>query len=166
MPMMINPFWFGSGGGGGDIPGPFNGALVKLAANYVSPTNHYALGAQQIPFDEEIFDDGGWHDNSTNNFRLTVPSGVSYVVVSCTVRTLDSITGLVTSYVTIRKNGGETFIGVVSQETNLDVLRSHAVTGAIPVTAGDYFEVWLDYPNDSSVTIDADGTWFQIEAIP
>src|SRR5687767_11840600 len=49
----------------------FSGALVKKSIDQT--TADYSTSTA-VAFDEEEYDIGGYHDNSTNNTRLTVPA--------------------------------------------------------------------------------------------
>jgi hypothetical protein len=60
-----------------------------------------------ITFDSENFDSNTYHDNSTNNTRLTVPAGkAGYYSVNGSLTFAGNTTGL--RIVLLRKNGGET----------------------------------------------------------
>lgn len=133
-------------------------AADQTAANYTSFT--------AIPFDSEAFDDGSWHDNSTNNTRLTVPSGVTRVIVSANITVTDT-TGETVSYAEIRKNGSATFIAGQNHRcgtTQTDRLLS-LTTGVIGVTAGDYFELFYLETVDNSITIVKTSTNFSAFAV-
>jgi hypothetical protein len=54
----------------------FNGALVKKVANQTT-ANYTTLTA--VAWDTEVYDTNSWHDNATNNTRVTVPSSVNKV---------------------------------------------------------------------------------------
>jgi hypothetical protein len=141
-----------------------SGALVKKSvdqttANYTTETT--------LTFDAETYDVGGWHDNSTNNTRLTVPSGVDYVILTGVV-VVTSITNGNGVLITIRKNGNEVFDDVrVAARTRVALTGTglYVVSPAIPVVAGDYFEMLLHISTDTSVTIDSTRTSFSVRAI-
>jgi len=146
---------------------PFQGAHVGLAADN---TGFNAVdggsGFQVIPFDAEEYDIGGWHDNSTNNSRLTVPNGVTKVVISASLWVTSITTGL-WSQLVIRKNGSQEWIGNASQGSGVAAIIHllNATTGSVSVIPGDYFEVFWVNQTDASVTIDAAKTSFSIQAI-
>ena len=65
--------------GGG---GAFRGCrLYRASAQSVTTGS-----AQTLTWDTESFDTDTFHDNSTNNSRITIPSGVSKVVVTANIR--------------------------------------------------------------------------------
>jgi hypothetical protein len=67
-------------GGGSGTPVAV-GARVKRASGTVALTTTYAA----IAFTDEDYDTDGFHDNSTNNTRLTVPTGKAgkYHITAC-----------------------------------------------------------------------------------
>jgi hypothetical protein len=68
------------GGGGGGAP-TFHGARALIASQSIPNFTPTRLAA-----DTEDFDTDGYHDNVTNNGRLTVPSGLAgYYLVTCMV---------------------------------------------------------------------------------
>jgi len=142
---------------------PFSGALVKKAADQT--TANYSAGAV-IAWDSEIRDEGGWHDNVTNNSRLTIPSGSGITHVRCH---LNMRVGLVLVgtriYTRIDLDGA---VGNYSTEHSVSYIGSADTeftfsTPEIPVTAGtSYFNVSM-VATDSSITVKS-GSTFAIEA--
>lgn len=113
-----------------------------------------ASSGYAIPFDAETRDEGGWHDNVTNNTRFSVPSGVSEIDMFCHVQV-----GLQTpnEYTSVfARLNGTTFIAggyIDTSDTGGDVQVS--VPG-YPVTGGtDYIEFVLFTETDTSVTINS-----------
>jgi hypothetical protein len=141
----------------------FKGALVKKAADQTA-ANYTALTA--IAWDSEAYDTDGFHDNATNNTRLTVPAGVGYVRLSGSVA-ISSITTGVYVITTLTKNGSEDFAGHGGQ-TEQSGLSDRTVSFQSPVlavSAGDYFEFKIVLQTDTSVTINAARSWFAMEVI-
>jgi hypothetical protein len=64
----------GTGGGGGSL----SGALVNATTNLSVVNNTLTI----IDWNQEIFDTDGFHDNSTNPSRLTIPADVSRVQIT------------------------------------------------------------------------------------
>jgi hypothetical protein len=144
--------------------GTFSGAVVKksvdqTAANYTTAT--------AIAFDAEEYDTDGYHDNASNNTRLTVPSGVSYVRLHAIV----SVTGLSAgefAFLEIYKGG----LAMTPQVTAIYMTGSSLTapsvmifTPVLAVSAGNYFEVRLQVATDTSITITALETFFSIEKV-
>jgi hypothetical protein len=143
----------------------FKGARVRKSADETAA--NYTAGVA-ITWDAEIFDTDAWHDNATNNTRLTVPSGkgINYVELVAAVR-VDLLTADLFVNLFIRKNGDANLVHasktVESGNTNGRVI---AVTGPVDVVAGDYFEAILTIETDTSVTIPNHvGTHFSIKEV-
>lgn len=128
-------------------------------------TQNYT-GGGSLPFNSEWFDVGGWHDNASNNDRLTVPSGVSYVIVNASV-SLANLTANMHATLTItRYNSSNAATG--SWHNSVEGFFQPYITcsvGPISVSAGDYFKAHLTIETDTSITIDA-GSNFSIYALP
>lgn len=150
----------------GTSPGPsgykVRGAMARkvadqTAANYSTPAF--------VAWDAEAYDTNAIHDNSTNNTRFTVPAGVTFVEIGCTLA-LDGL-GSGSSYTLLAfKNGGAAYDGFTgTSDTTTIVSDPHinVASGPIPVAAGDYFE-WRLYCDDSSITIVASrsNAWLEI----
>ena len=122
-------------------------SLVKAAAQSL-PNNTITACA----FDTENFDDGGWHDNATNNSRVTVDftgririNGECYFnpAAACVTRLY------------IYKNGSQVGTNISEQvltgSTNITMQIDHEVT----CTSGDYFELRAFQNSGSAVNITA-----------
>lgn len=133
----------------------FQGALVtKSAVQNIT-------GAATATWNTETYDYGGWHDNVTNNSRLTVPTGVSRVRVTAVLRRASATDQI---FARIAKNG-----------TNIDALGAggadtdtagadtvNLVSAVLEVVPGDYFEIEVTM----GVTADlAAESWFAIDNV-
>ena len=101
------------------------------------------------------------NDFTSTNSRLTVPAGVSRVVVKASAET-SSVTSQ--TALKIYMNGGDI------ESTNIDIDSTggdyvFATTPVIEVTQGDYFEAFLFSQNSRSVLADDRFTWFEIQVI-
>jgi hypothetical protein len=96
----------------------------------------------QIPWDSEAFDTNAFHDNSTNNARLTVPSGQGgYYTVYFAMQWASSAT-VARRIVAIYKNGNSstgTFIN--NFETSSINFPSCAMSFTINLAAADWLEI-------------------------
>lgn len=137
-----------------------NGCRATLSTdltgvNYTTPT--------AVPWDAESFDVGGWHDTVTNNTRLTVPSGVNYVIITGAVSAQAIVSGDSTQ-INIYKNGSVYLSG-----EGQDLTTAHgeiAMLGPVAVSPGDYFECYFAVDKDTSITIlSTAGTSFCIYAV-
>lgn len=139
-------------------PNAFSGALVKSVANQSLTTSTDTI----LIFGGETYDTDDYHDNSTNNSRLTVPSGVSRVRLTAAFRDTTSVTGQF--IIRILKNGGS-FPGQPIQES--DTAGGDAASIASPVVsvvAGDYFEVQVFVVGTRTIEPD-DAVYFSIEKV-
>lgn len=130
-----------------------HGAMVRKSVDQTAA--NYSAGAN-IAWDQEVYDTGSFHDNVTNNTRLTTPAGANYVQVGCNLR-LVNVTAASTITIIITKSGATTFDGAASYVDTNGVTnpRYTIASGPIPVTGGtDYFEVSLTC-TDASIDITA-----------
>lgn len=140
----------------------FSGALVKKSvdqtgANYTSST--------PIAWDAEEYDVGSWHDNASENTRLTVPAGVHHVRVSGRV-SLANVTADMWCVLSMLKNGaGFVGGGGFGTEFGTTTPRLQAFSAVVAVTAGDYFELALQNETDTSIDMTAASSWFAIEKV-
>ncbi len=139
------------------------GALVRKAADETAVN---MTAGTIISWDTEAYDTDGFHDNSTNNHRLTVPSGATKVRLTAGLR-LASFTADLWAFVTIIKNSGASFDGQPRQsvETGLTSANVNLLSPVIVVTPGDYFEVQVTVETDTTVDVTAATSWFAIEVI-
>jgi hypothetical protein len=154
----------GGVGGGGDPGGvfgrvmlPFQGALAvktatqAIAASVTTPISYDAVGYDTMGF---------WSAGTPT--RLTVPAGITRVIVSASTR----FTGGTGSYqTTITRNGVEVN-GIPSQSMSSGFSTAHIniSTAVLSVTAGDWFEV-LAFTS-AARTIDSGArTWMAIAVV-
>lgn len=132
-------------------------AADQTAANYTASAN--------VAWDQEVYDDGTWHDNATNNSRLTVPTGITRVRVGARIA-LANVTASVRILMSILKNGSGVFDGAVAHEgSSPGTSPSFALaSGPIPCVATDYFEINLFVATDTSIDVTATASNFWIEA--
>lgn len=148
-----------SAGGGS---GAHAGALVTMSSDQsISNDDNTSLN-----WASESYDTDGYHDNSTNNSRLTVPIGVSKVIVSGQVRWDSNGSG--TREILLEKNGSASFDGRpfehIEAQTNLTM--QSFVSPVLAVTPGDYFEMVAWQNSGASRDIESHvATWFSIQAI-
>lgn len=139
------------------------GALVKKSADQ---TGANYSGGVVVGWNAEIYDTDSIHDNATNNSRLTVPSGVSYVRVLGQAY-LNNVASNSATYVYLKKNGSQAFDGSVTatryQATLVEIAQGIS-SPILAVTAGDYFEMFVSCA-DTSIDILAAYSWFAMEII-
>lgn len=146
-------------------------AQRSLLRNFGMAKRSAALAAQDwtaggiISWDAEILDAGGWHDNSTNPSRMTVPSGVSVAELGCTIA-LTNVTASVQVAVTILKGGSATWDGRPSLSVAVPLTnpRISLSSGPLAVTPGEYFEVQVTVQTDTSVDLVVNSSCFWAKA--
>ncbi|MEE8606718.1 MAG: hypothetical protein V3S55_03860 [Nitrospiraceae bacterium] len=152
----------GGGEAGPSVGFPVKRALVKKIADATG--QNFSAGVPSISFDEEVIDTDGFHDNSTNNDRLTVPADITKVIVRGQVG-LSLVASSTQSVLSIQKNGAnmDPKVEMRMEQVNTDP-NEQIVSYIINVVEGDYFTLHLNIPTDSSVTVSENRTWFSIES--
>jgi hypothetical protein len=110
-----------------------------------------------IAFTTEEFDTNGFHDNTTNNTRLTIPSGYAgkYIISGW----LNNPLGTPGSYQLLRlyKNGAQYTTGGVREgeyfRSNIGTNFTNAFAQTITASVGDYFELQYQQNNTETVNI-------------
>jgi hypothetical protein len=138
----------------------FHGALVRKAA-ILTGANYSSATA--VAWDQEVYDIDDWHDNTTNNSRLTVPASLNgqYGRFTACIATQNQATQAVSRMI-IRKNGSAIPIGLPdAYRNNRDNFAGytnngswfHCSSGPVLLTTGDYYEVFATLGADASVDI-------------
>jgi len=121
----------------------FSGVSVKSSA-LQSISNATATA---VTFNQENFDTDSFHDNATNNTRITIPTGKGgYYLIngSCTLDT-SATTG--NHYLYVRKNGTGNALAGSLQAVNRPAIG--VVNFVANLAAGDYIELMV-YQNTGS----------------
>jgi hypothetical protein len=146
-----------------DGPGVvFSGALVKLTADESMPNGTHT----DIPWDAEVYDVGDWWSNA-NPTRLTVPTGVTRVIVSTNVIWAINDTG--ERWLGLFKNAA---LGLFFGQGSLRHLATNGselnVTSAVvEVVAGDFFVANVRQTSGGNLNVLAqEASWFAIRANP
>lgn len=130
----------GYGGGGG---GPLKAARVYRTVNLVT----VAATLTVIPWDAESFDTAGFHDNVTNNNRLTIPAGVSYAQATAAVQRDVNPTAQFSITIRHKNSAGVQQAQWGQNQDSSGYDGASVTTGPVAVAAGDFFEV--DYYVDA-----------------
>lgn len=147
-----------------DVNTASRGALATKAANETGA--NYSAGVM-VPWTAEEYDTDDIHDNSSNNTRLTVPSGVTKVRLSYSL-VLSSHTSGKFARALVAKNGSATHIpGGAPQSVELTASAPwiSGTTAVLEVADGNYFECYLLVETDTSIGVDKDGSFFAMEII-
>ena len=135
----------------------FVGASVtKSAAQSISNNTTTVL-----TWDGEQFDTNTFHDNSTNNSRMTIPSGkAGKYAVNSTIRWVGSSSGR--RKIFIYKNGSEAL--VVESGASIDATSSQ-IYFVLNLAVSDYVEIYVNQTSGGSLNVyeTALGTYFQLD---
>jgi hypothetical protein len=119
----------------------------------------YSLPSGPIQWNAEVYDDG-WHDNSTDPEKLTVPSGVSLARPSASSRW-----NAAAAVMTLRLNGADYNGSGRFQATATAITRYLPIVGAIiAVSPGDYFTAQISQGGTDGVASDP-ASWFAVEPL-
>lgn len=140
----------------------FSGAIVSMAAAQSIPDSTNTV----LDFDTEIYDLGGWHESVTNPSRLTVPAGVTKIIIETWVKYTANATGR--RLLNYLKNGVAA-AGDGMNSFNFDAASSGVTTlsstfAPIDVVEGDYFEV-NTFQNSGGALDVSEDSFFSIRAV-
>ena len=106
--------------------------------------------ATAIAFQTESFDSDAFHDNTTNNSRLTIPSGkTGYYQISALVRWQNDATTNTVRQLRTYKNGSQTNVYTIPWVQNDDAYQVY--TDLLYLTAADYIQLFV-WHNDGAAT--------------
>ena len=140
----------------------FNGALLQLGADQNVPNGV----ATELNFTEEIYDDGGWHDDVTPGGSFIVPAGVSRAKFCASVVWYTNGSGW--RHLVLHKNGSRFQGGMFYDFTatvGYDFTGTHC-SAWVPVVEGDEYSIVVN--QNSGVTLPVleaptGETWFSVE---
>ena len=155
-------------GDGGTVIGPLVdtstgigdvGAKTQHSGNQTITTSTNTI----LNWDAEVYDTSGFHDDVTNNTRLTVPANGKYLI-GCTLTWASNSTG--DRVLALRKNGTDLLVGDArpASSSNLSV---QDVTIMEDLASGDYIEVRAFQSSGGDLVADTDEvfTWFWIQRV-
>ena len=133
--------------------GGFVGAQLTKTAQSVATGDYYA-----VTWDTEAFDTDAFHDNSTNNSRVTIPSGKGgYYRFSGIMTFASNSTG--SRLVRVHKNGSNIvwvgWLAGLAGGNETGVVFCHTLNA----TAGDYFELFVKQESGGSLNVTASASW-------
>jgi len=145
----------------------FRGAFVDKSSNQsISSSTTTA-----ISFDQEIYDTDDIHDNSTNNTRLTVPTGITRVRLTGNASYGASASNTGRTQVSVLKNStffaGAGSISLANTSSTFLFGRTiNVTTPVVIVSAGDFFELAVFQDSGGSFNVfPTEETWFAMELI-
>ncbi len=151
------------------VPAPtFSGCAVRLSANESIANASFVI----VDWDTAIYETGGeFWDSGTNPSRLTVPTGVTKVILSGSIVWATNSTA--NRRIQLFKNASYAFDGSIYVENTATGSASETgqvfVTPPLTVSATDYFEVNVFQNSGGTLAIDNANygyfIWFAMEVI-
>lgn len=156
--------------------GLYRGCKAHSSVNIALPndtTPAFPVNANEIALalNAETIDTDGIHSNVTNNTRLTVPAGVTRIILRGGATQNANLGGL--HHLRMRKNGGSLTI-----QPGMGIFIPHYTTpaggsgsdkgqhsfssGVIDCTAGDFYEMY-GLGQNNNTTLRAGTIWFEME---
>lgn len=136
--------------------GAFSGASVTTAGGTITTNTTIS-----VAWNGETFDTDSYHDNSTNNERLTVPSTGYYLVV-CNIAHTSSVSSLITT-LQLRTNGSAIVASSGYAASNAISTGGHSVSAIVYLTSSQYVEARLSaQASGLTYTYSATGSFFTI----
>jgi hypothetical protein len=132
----------------------FSGVSVTRTSNQSIPNNT----TTKINFDSENYDTDSYHDNSTNNTRLTIPSGKSGKYSINYIFSFNGFNGNI-NIGFYKNNAFYTLTDVFNTASTTNYWTSGAFT--LNLTAGDYLE--MTFYQNSGGSLDVRGTDTQVQ---
>lgn len=150
----------------------FSGALVHKAADQTT-ADYSAFPAVSWDSETNGYDTDSYHDNSTNPSRLSVPAAGKYRVGGQVCVTGGTLTA--SDYVRLSitrfnsSNVAQSTIGlpssVIVEISATPTVAIMAWSAPIECSSGDYFVLTFDTESDTSITVQANASWFAIERV-
>ena len=122
--------------------------------------------ARAIPFAGESFDPGGFHDNSTNNTRLTIATA-AYYYINAQLEMASGVAGAEEGAIEIKKNGVAIATCFTYHPGGVQVIGFQVSTIDL-AAATDYYEVVFEQASGNTWTVqsDVDESYFEIFRLP
>jgi hypothetical protein len=139
---------------------PAGGASFVGASVYKTATQSIANSTDvALTFPNENFDTDSIHDNSTNNSRLTIPTGKGGKwLFTATIQFVSNTTGY--RQLAIWKNGAATSaVATVMAPGSTSFYPGMSISFIANAVATDYFEVYATQTSGGSLNVYADATY-------
>lgn len=133
-----------------DVPKAFIGCSLTKSATQAITTGGSGTA---ITFDGEDFDTDGFHDNSTNPSRITIPAGLGgWYLFGCNVALLN-LGGDKEEIVRLVKNNSGSTLFLMGRNRQGSATTSPGNGGSQPffMVPGDYMEVTVQHDNGSNI---------------
>ena len=137
-------------------------ARVYTDADVNIPDNVFTV----VTFNQETFDTGGFHDNSSNNSRLTITTAAYYRIRAVLKAQGSGGSNAAIGFIAIRENG-VTIASRSEYHNGTTSVQSFFIETIVLAAAADYYEVWLNQASTAAWTVgqDSDKSYFEIERL-
>ena len=138
--------------------------LIKIDKCFVKKTGTQSINNgtdTKIAWDSEDSDEGGWHDNVTNNTRITVPVTATYRI-SVSIEFVTNGTG--GRFVNVFKNGVAIPGASVAQAT-ASFVTVLTLSYPVDLQAGDYLEVNVYQASGGALNVSNGNSFFRVEKV-
>jgi len=127
----------------------FVGALVtkSISQSVANATN------ATLTWNVESFDTNGFHDNSTNNTRMTIPTGYGGTYYWSTTVGWGTSAAAGNKTIQIRKNAATIFYNEYPDNAKVDFIN---LSGILNLAAADYLEVMVRQSSGGAVNVHGD----------
>ena len=120
----------------------------QTISNTVATALAFGAGSEQIDTD-------GFHDTSTNNTRITIPSGKGgKYLVTATCTWVANATGYRELWV--QKGASGRVIQATSSIQGSSVAQSQVAVGVLSLSAGDYLQMYVEHNSGGNLNINGD----------
>lgn len=146
-------------------PHNFRGCLLNLSASTDINAGIY------VAWDNEAYDTDAFHDNTTNPSRITIPAGVRYVRLRASINVFPPAGVAHTVQMHIYKNGAAWAEPGMAKADHAfdsgDTIYLSLETPVLAVSAGDYFELYVDTNTSTTATMlgGNSATWLSLEVV-
>lgn len=141
---------------------PWRGAHVRPTSDAVGVD---LTSVSTVVLDTAVLDTDSIF-NDTND-SLIVPAGVTKIIVRASLKILED-TGGSDGALLISKNGDDNWVGNPRQRhdpSSANIFAAMVSTGTLSVVEGDEFRLRAFMTGDTSVTIESDNTWLEMEIV-
>lgn len=117
----------------------FVGCSLQKATQSIATGTWTALS-----WNAEVYDSNGFHDNTTNNSRVTIPTGYAGKYLITTTICYDQSGGTGARYIGVYKNGGSVSLTATGIPGNVAVTGTFSMTytDIVNCSVADYLEIY------------------------
>lgn len=160
---------------GGEQQQAFRGCLLIKSNDQALPDGTVS-SANAVTFDAELYDTDNFFDSATSTTRITIPSGVNFVRFIGHGAISEDTAGADWVTLWLVKNGVNDGVGsdpggmfrIIDMPIDAGFRILSGVSAVLPVTAGDFFELYAFITGTTGViegSANTHRTWFSMEVV-